>query len=93
MKRLLAFYQGGGAGEGIQLYPNPARKGNSFYITLPAAAIGEPVVLTIRDINGKPLLMRPMTASGPVQHNLPSGIYFVTILSRGTATAKKLIIE
>ena len=84
----------GGRGEGIQLYPNPVPKGNSFYITLPAAAAADgPVILTVRDINGKPLLMRQLTASGPVQHNLPSGMYFVTILSRGITTTKKLIIE
>jgi uncharacterized protein YjdB/glycosidase len=83
----------GGAGEeSVQLYPNPA-KGNSFYLVVPGLQWGQQATVTIRDLGGKALLSTQLTGSGPIQHHLPAGIYFVTILSGRMNTTKKLVIE
>jgi uncharacterized protein YjdB/glycosidase len=81
----------GAAGEGnIQLFPNPV-KGNSFYIG--GLQPGEPATITIRDIGGKLMTMTRQTGSGQIQHHLPPGIYFVTILSGRSNTTKKLVVQ
>jgi hypothetical protein len=82
-----------GAGEkDIQLFPNPV-KGSTFYIVIPGLQPGGQATVTVRDIGGKVLMTTQLTGSGPIQHHLPSGVYFVTILSGRMNTTKKLVVE
>ncbi|HTI07524.1 MAG TPA: alpha-amylase family glycosyl hydrolase [Puia sp.] len=75
----------------IRLFPNPAPGGQS-YLTLPGLASGEQAAITIRDSNGKLLLTKTMTGSGPIGRTLPAGIYFITIQSKRTNETKKLVV-
>jgi len=83
-----------GAGDDvIRLFPNPVIKGSTFYIILPGGTPVQPATVCIRDLSGKTLLTSQLNASGPVQHYLPAGVYFVTIHTGQIYATKKLIVE
>jgi glycosidase len=74
----------------IELYPNPV-KGSAIYIKLPQN--DQRALIIIRDLNGRILQSQQITASGPLQHHLTPGIYFVSITISNNTTTKKLIVD
>jgi len=76
----------------IRLFPNPA-PGGQFYIELPGLQPNELATVSIRDGNGKLLMVKRISGSGQMEQHLPAGVYFVTILSQKINSTKKLIVE
>lgn len=76
----------------VSIYPNPATN-NEFNITLPELATGDIATVSVIDINGRKVLVKKLTVSSKINHELASGIYVVTISSNDFNVSKKLIVK
>lgn len=76
----------------INIYPNPATS-NEFNIVLPELKAGDIATVTVIDINGRKVLVKKLTVSSKINHELASGIYVVTISSTDFNVSKKLIVK
>ncbi|WP_055092677.1 Ig-like domain-containing protein [Flavobacterium aquidurense] len=76
----------------ISIYPNPATN-NEFNIVLPELETGDITTVTVIDINGRKVLVKNITSSSKINHDLASGIYVVTISSNDFKVSKKLIVK
>jgi hypothetical protein len=81
----------------INFYPNPTS--DKLTIEITDISSGEPIVLTIVDVQGREVFSRSSHASGSIHRenidvsNLGSGMYFVKITSENKSVVKKLIIN
>jgi uncharacterized protein YjdB len=76
----------------VTIYPNPSTD-NLFNIVLPELKANDLATVTITDMNGKNLLVTPISSSTTINHNLSSGLYLVTIRSNELNVTKKLIVK
>ncbi|WP_083691940.1 Ig-like domain-containing protein [[Flexibacter] sp. ATCC 35103] len=76
----------------VSIYPNPSTD-NQFNVSLPELESGDLALITVSDMNGKTVLTQKLSTSGQINHHLASGIYIVTINSKGLNVTKKLIVK
>jgi hypothetical protein len=74
----------------VPVYPNPIRPGSTlYYPCAPGEIIG---ALTLQDLQGRVLFSRVVEPNPPAQleialpENIPSGLYWLTNLSRTRST-------
>ncbi len=76
----------------VEVYPNPVT-GESFTIDVPAPVEGGTVNIAVQDLNGRELMTLNNAKPGIVQHDLPTGLYFLTIASNEWRVVKKIMIK
>jgi uncharacterized protein YjdB len=76
----------------VSIYPNPSTD-NQFNVILPKFKVADLATVTITDMNGRNLMVTSITSSTTVNHNLPAGLYLVTIHSNEFNVTKKLIVK
>jgi uncharacterized protein YjdB len=76
----------------VSIYPNPSTN-NQFNVALPELNANDSATVTITNVNGEKLSITPISSSATISHNLPSGIYLVTISSNKFNVTKKLIVK
>ena len=76
----------------ITIYPNPATN-NQFNIALPELEQNDIATVKITDLNGKIVFTKEINTSTIINHNLATGMYFISIHSNSLDTTKKLIIK
>jgi glycosidase len=76
----------------VKLFPNPVQ-GGAFYISMPSAATGDPIWVSVTDIAGRTVYTTQLNGPGWVTHVFPAGVYFVRIRNRGVDVTKKIVVE
>jgi hypothetical protein len=76
----------------VEIYPNPA-KGNQIFISVPTLNENETASVTIQDINGRTGFEAKVKTSGPITHDLKSGLYFVRVRTNKINVIKKVMFE
>ncbi|WP_369766257.1 T9SS type A sorting domain-containing protein [Flavobacterium sp. WC2429] len=76
----------------ITIYPNPATN-NQFNIALPELEQNDIATVKITDLNGKIVFTKEINTSTIINHNLATGMYFISIHSNNLDATKKLIIK
>jgi hypothetical protein len=76
----------------IEIYPNPSHD-KQLNINIPGLAENEMATVTINDINGKKTMETKIGKSANIDHQLPSGLYFINVRAKGINVIKKIAIE
>ncbi|WP_264564337.1 Ig-like domain-containing protein [Flavobacterium sp. N3904] len=76
----------------VTIYPNPSTD-NEFYIVVPELNANDLATVTITDLNGRVVHVTLIKGPAKINHNLPSGLYLVTIRSNEINVTKKLIVK
>jgi uncharacterized protein YjdB len=76
----------------VEIYPNPS-SGKQFNIAITGLAKNESANVTLHDVNGKIAFETVVHESIKVDHNLPTGLYFVRVRAKGMNVVKKLAVE
>jgi uncharacterized protein YjdB len=76
----------------VTIYPNPSTN-NEFNVVVPELKANDLATVTITDMNGKVAQVSSISASATINHNLPAGLYLVTIRSNELNVTKKLIVK
>lgn len=76
----------------VTIYPNPSTD-NQFNVVLPESNTDNSATVTITDINGKNVLITPISNTATINHNLSAGLYLVNIRSNELNVTKKLIVK
>lgn len=76
----------------VRVFPNPVTDGY-FNITLPATQVGQPVTVNVRDLSGRLVMQKIITASTRIEHRFTSGVYFVQIVRKKEITNYKLVVQ
>jgi hypothetical protein len=78
----------------VEVYPNPVTNGE-FYVKVPQSFVSsnEKIGIIITDFSGRIVMQSNLPSSGKINHQLPSGVYFITISSKTQSTSQKIIFK